>query len=147
MSNSDAHDYIYWRFGRPGDYATPRYRNMNLILADSLTEKDIHEALKAGNSIAYSNNNLIGKEDLLKALFESSVELKLQRTSGSYHHVTMLNRSSLPYYFQIGTKNYILNALDALHLVLPKDMKVADVTVLNMWFGNDEHPVVSLELK
>ena len=31
FANSDAHDYIYWKYGRPGEYEIPRYRNMNLI--------------------------------------------------------------------------------------------------------------------
>ena len=125
----------------------PRYRNMNLIFAENLTENDIREALKAGNSIAYSNNNLIGKEDLLKALFNASVEFKLQRTSSTQHHVTVVNRSSLPYYFKIGNVEHILNANGSLHLTLAKDVNTFEVTVLNMWYGNDEHPAISVELK
>ena len=147
MANSDAHEYIYWKYGRPGDYEIPRYRNMNLILADSLTENDIHEALKAGNTIAYSNNNLIGKADLLEALFEASIEFRIQRTSSTQHHVIAVNHSSLPYYFKIGNTEHILNAMGSLHFTLNKDMQSVEVTVLNMWYGNDEHPVVSFELK
>lgn len=147
MANSDAHEYIYWKYGRPGDYEIPRYRNMNLILAGSLTENDIHEALKAGNTIAYSNNNLIGKADLLEALFEASIEFRIQRTSSTQHHVIAVNRSSLPYYFKVGNTEHILNAMGSLHLTLNKDVQSVEVTVLNMWYGNDEHPVVSFELK
>ena len=147
MANSDAHEFIYWKYGRPCDHEIPRYRNMNLILAESLTENDIRDALKAGNSIAYGNNNLIGKIDLLKALFTASVEFKIQRTSSVQHHITVLNRSSLPYYFRIGKTEYILNAMGSLHFTMPKDQKVADVTILNMWYGNDLHPSVSIDLK
>lgn len=147
MANSDAHEFIYWKYGRPCDHEIPRYRNMNLIFAENLTENDIREALKAGNSIAYSNNNLIGKEDLLKALFSASVEFKLQRTSSTQHHVTVLNRSSLPYYFKIGNADHILNANGSLHLTLAKDVNTFEVTVLNMWHGNDDHPAISVELK
>ena len=147
MANSDAHEFIYWKYGRPCDHEIPRYRNMNLILAESLTENDIRDALKAGNSIAYGNNNLVGKIDLLKALFIASVEFKIQRTSSIQHHITVLNRSSLPYYFRIGNTDYILNAMGSLHLTMPKDQKVADVTILNMWHGNDLHPTVAIDLK
>ena len=147
MANSDAHEYIYWKYGRPGDYEIPRYRNMNLILAGSLTENDIREALKAGNTIAYSNNNLVGRCDLLKALFEASVEFKIQRTASTQHHIIVVNNSSLPYYFKIGNNEHVLNANGTLHLTLPKDLQTFDVTVLNMWYGNDEHPAVSVELK
>ena len=147
MANSDAHEYIYWKYGCPGDNKIPRYRNMNLILAKSLTEDDIRDALKAGNSIAYSNNNLVGKCELLKALFGASVEFKIQRTSSTLHHIIAVNTSSLPYYFKIGNAEHILNANGTLHLTLPKDVQTVDVAVLNMWYGNDEHPVISVKLK
>ena len=120
---------------------------MNLILASSLTENDIREALKAGNTIAYSNNNLVGRCDLLKALFEASVEFRIQRTASTQHHIIVVNNSSLPYYFKIGNNEHLLNANGTLHLTLPKDLQMFDVTVLNMWYGNDEHPAVSVELK
>ena len=48
---------------------------------------------------------------------------------------------------KIGKKEYILNSLGSLHLTLPKDQNIAEVTVLNMWHGNDLHPSVSFELK
>ena len=147
MANSDAHEYIYWKYGRPWDYEIPRYRNMNLILAENLTEKDIREALKAGNSIAYSNNNLVARYDLLEALFKASVEFKIQRTSSTQHHIIVVNSSSLPYFFKIGNNEHVLNANGTLHLTLPKDVQTFDVNVLNMWYGNDEHPVISVELK
>ena len=147
MANSDAHEFIYWKYGRPYDYDIPRYRNMNLILANALTVDDLRDALKAGNSIAYSNNNLIGKSELLKALFTASVEFKIQRTASTQHHVIVTNCSSLPYCFKIGNKEYILNSLGSLHITLPKDKNVAEVTVLNMWHGNNLHPSVTVELK
>ena len=147
MANSDAHEYIYWKYGRPWDYEIPRYRNMNLILAENLTEKDIREALKAGNSIAYSNNNLVARYDLLEALFKASVEFRIQRTSSTQHHIIVVNSSSLPYFFKIGNNEHVLNANATLHLTLPKDVQTFEATILNMWYGNDEHPVVSFKLK
>lgn len=147
MANSDVHDYIYWRYGRSRDFEIPRYRNMNLILAKDLTETDLHEALRKGNTIAYTNNNLIGKSELLKELFRESVEFKIQSTTATKHHVIVTNRSSLPYYFRIGTKEYILNAIGSLHLIIPKEESTIDVMVLNMWNGNDEHPSLFVELK
>lgn len=147
MANSDAHEFIYWKYGRPGDHSIPRYRNMNLILAEELTEEAIHNALKYGNTIAYSNNNLVGRPNLLQVLFTSSVDFKIQRTSSTQHHVTVINNSSLPYYFKIGNKEYILNALGSLHLTLPKDTQSIEVVVLNMWYGNEDHPSVNIDLK
>lgn len=147
FANSDAHDYIYWKYGRPGEYEIPRYRNMNLIIAEDFNENSIHEALKAGNTIAYSNNNLIGKRELLQALFESSVDFKIQSASADKYHVSVVNSSSLPYCLQIGTKTYIINAMGSQQLTLPVGEDVVTVSVQNMWYGNDEHPSISVDLK
>ena len=147
FANSDAHDYIYWKYGRPGEYEIPRYRNMNLIIAEDFNENSIHEALKAGNTIAYSNNNLIGKRELLQALFESSVDFKIQSASADKYHVSVINSSSLPYFLQIGTKTYIINAMGSQQLTLPVGEYVVTVSVQNMWYGNDEHPSISVDLK
>lgn len=147
FATSDAHEYVYWKYGFPDDYEIPRYRNMNLILSDDLNEKSIHEALKEGNTIAYSNNNLIGKCELLQALFESSVDFIILSTKADKHHVSVVNRSSLPYYIQIGTKSYVVNAMGSHQLSLPMGEDSISVTVLNMWYGNDEHPSISVDLK
>lgn len=147
MANSDAHEYIYWKYGRPTDYSIPRYRNMNLIFAKELTVDSLRKALKAGNNIAYSNNNLVGKSELLQALFTACVEFKIQRTDSSQYHINVVNHSSLPYFFKIRNSEHILNSMGSLYIKLPKDMKVADVTILNMWCGNDQHPSVSIKLK
>lgn len=147
MANSDAHEYIYWKYGRPTDYSIPRYRNMNLIFAKELTIDSLRKALKTGNNIAYSNNNLVGKSELLQALFTACVEFKIQRTDSSQYHINVVNHSSLPYFFKIRNSEHILNSMGSLYIKLPKDMKVADVTILNMWCGNDQHPSVSIKLK
>lgn len=149
FADSDAHEYIYWRYGRPGDYEVPRYRNMNLILAKALTENDLQEALKAGNNIAYSNNNLVGKRELLQALFAASVECRPAQTDAAAprRRAMLVNHSSLPYYFRIGEKEYLLNAMSSLTLPVQKEETGVTVTVLNMWCGNDEHPAVTFTLK
>ena len=114
MANSDAHEYIYWKYGRPTDYSIPRYRNMNLIFAKELTVDSLRKALKAGNNIAYSNNNLVGKSELLQALFTACVEFKIQRTDSSHYHINVVNHSSLPYFFKIRNSEHILNSMGSL---------------------------------
>ena len=147
FANSDAHDYIYWKYGRPGEYEIPRYRNMNLIIAEDFNENSIHEALKAGNTIAYSNNNLIGKRELLQALIESSIDFTVLNTIADKYHISIVNRSSLPYYLRIGAKSYIIGAMATLHMTHPMGEDSVTVTVQNMWYGNDEHPSISVDLK
>ena len=117
---------------------------MTLVLAKECTEEAIHKALRKGNTIAYHNNNLIAREELLKGLFEASVTFETQRT-GSQHYITVKNMSSVPYLIQIGNNKYIINALGGLSFKRPKNESEAKVTVLNMWYGNNDHPSVMVK--
>lgn len=145
--NSDAHEYVSWKYGHPRDFEIPRYRNMTLILAEECTEASLHKALKEGNTIAYCNNNLIGREHLLKALFDASVSFELQRTGSREHYITVRNNSSLPYYIQVGGNKYIVNAQGALSFKRSNKEEKAKVTILNMWYGNEEHPSFEISWK
>ena len=145
--NSDAHEYVSWKYGHPRDFEIPRYRNMTLILAKECTEKALHKALKEGNTIAYCNNNLIGREHLLKALFDASVSFELQRTGSREHYITVRNNSSLPYYIQVGGNKYIVNAQGAFSFKRSNKEEKAKVTILNMWYGNEEHPSFEISWK
>ncbi len=145
--NSDAHEYVSWKYGHPRDFEIPRYRNMTLILAKECTEKALHKALKEGNTIAYCNNNLIGREHLLKALFDASVSFELQRTGSRDHYITVRNNSSLPYYIQVGGNKYIVNAQGAFSFKRSNKEDKAKVTILNMWYGNEEHPSFEISWK
>ena len=146
FSNSDAHDYIYWKYEAPAsDGGAIRYRNMTLVLAKKLDDKHIHDALKKGNTLAYGNNTIVGREDLLKALFDASVSFELQRTDTKEHNIIVRNNSSLPYYIQVGGSKYIVNAQGAFSFKRSKNEKEAKVTVLNMWYGNEEHPSITVK--
>ena len=144
FGNTDAHDYVEWIYRMPANANSVRYRNMTLVFAKECTEKAIHKALREGNTIAYHNNNLIGREQLLKDLFEASMTFELQR-SGSSQYVTVKNNSSMPYYIQIGNNKYVVNALGSLAFKRPKNETAAKVTVLNMWYGNNDHPSVEVK--
>ncbi len=148
FSNSDAHDYVSWKYDVPNnERGAVRYRNMTLVLAKKLTDKDIHDALKKGNTIAYGNNNLVGKRELLVELFKASVEFELQHIGSKDKHITITNSSSLPYYIQIGRNKYIINGLSTTHIKRPKNEGEMKVTVLNMWHGNTANPSVFVNVK
>ncbi len=148
FSNTDAHDYVDWIYRTsPSESSIVRYRNMTLVLAKECTEEAIHKALRKGNTIAYHNNNLIAREELLKGLFEASMTFELQRVGSKENYVTVKNISSVPYLIKIGNNKYIVNALGALSFKRPKAETQLNVEVLNMWYGNNDHPIVSVKLK
>ena len=111
-----------------------------------MIKKNIYSRITESIVTAYHNNNLIGREQLLKDLFEASMTFELQR-SGSSQYVTVKNNSSMPYYIQIGNNKYVVNALGSLAFKRPKNETAAKVTVLNMWYGNNEHPTINFNLK
>ena len=83
----------------------------------------------------------------MQELFKESVEFEVQHSGAKKHNVTVINRSSLPYYFQIGKNKYVLNGMGSLYLQRPTKENEVKVTVLNMWCGHDEHPTVMVKLK
>lgn len=147
FSNTDAHDYVDWIYNTsPSEGQIVRYRNMTLVLAKECTEKALHKALKEGNTIAYNNNNLIGKESLLKALFKASITFEKQRTGSTHHYITVKNLSSVPYLLQVGNSKFVVNALGSFMFKRPKSEEQLEVKVLNMWHGNDDHPTLTIHL-
>ena len=71
IGNTDIHDvnehYYDVRFS---------HRPMTLVFAEELTEESIKDALFAGRTAAWWNNEVAGKTEYLEALFQQAVEVK-----------------------------------------------------------------------
>ena len=144
FANSDAHNLIALRFPNAGkDY----FRNMTLILAERCDEQSIHEALKAGRTIAYQANMLIGKEELLSELFKESVTVEVVGEDSKRWKVRITNHSSLPYSLRWeGKKEGAVFGQSSALLNVKKGTKELDITVTNMFYGKEKSPVVSFKL-
>lgn len=144
FSNSDAHNLIALRFPNAGkEY----FRNMTLILAKRCDEKSIHEALKAGRTIAYQANMLIGQEKLLSELFKESVTVEVVGEDSKRWKVRITNHSSLPYSLRWeGKKEGAVFGQSSALLNVKKGTKELDITVTNMFYGKEKSPVVSFKL-
>ena len=145
FATSDAHFLISARFPNAGkEY----YRNMTLILAKDCTEKAIKEALRAGRTIAYSANMLIGSEKLLTELFKACVEVEKVGTDWKKLGVLVRNKSSLPFAVsKDGKKEYIVPAHGTAMVYVGRNDKVLNLTVTNMLCGADKSPKLSFKLK
>lgn len=111
-------------------------RPMTLILASERTEAGIREALEAGRTLAFGFNTICGGEQLLKDFFAASVSAR--KISDDAYMLT--NRTSVPYIIQ-------QNGGDPVFLSPMSTIRVGGAlkfTVLNMFSGKDEHPVVEL---
>ena len=144
FASSDAHYLITARFPNAGkEY----YRNMTLILAKNRTDKAIKEALKAGRTIAYSANMLIGTEKLLLELFEACVEVEKVGTDWKKLGVLVRNKSSLPFAVSKDGKNeYVVPANGTAMVYVGRNDKVLNLTITNMLCGDKKSPKVSFKL-
>ena len=122
-------------------------RNMTIIFAKELTLASIREALEAHRTLCYSFGTLGGDEKLLKEFFEDSVTTKRLSVNkkSKNQRVMLTNCSSLPYTLRIGNDNPIILRPLSSTIVTVKAGKPILCTVLSMWCGADEHPVVKLQ--
>jgi hypothetical protein len=70
MGTSDIHGLIDWLFDIPGG----GHRPVTLVFSKDRSEASIKEALVAGRTVAWFKNLLVGNEEILQSLLDSSVE-------------------------------------------------------------------------
>ena len=93
MGTTDVHGPI----GSAYDFAAGRHRTMTLVFARERTPEAIHEALDARRTVVYYGDVLIGSEDLLRRLVESSVEITDIEQAPRRFTVTLRNNSDLTF--------------------------------------------------
>ena len=126
------------------DYANVEVgRNMTLIFAKEKTLEAMREALEARRTLAYAFGNVAGDEQLLKDFFLACVKFEpVMKDYKNRQIFTITNTTSLPFAFRIGSGNVIW--LDSFSTISLKANAVK-ITVENMWYGVDKHPVVEIK--
>lgn len=145
VANSDAHGLISGTFSGAGkEY----FRNMTLILAKRCDEKSIHEALKAGRTIAYHANMFVGSEKLLAELFEASISVEVIGESKKDFRVRVTNHSSFPYSLRWdGWREAAVYGMSSTVINVAKGKKEFELIPTNMYYGKDKSPKVSFKLR
>lgn len=125
------------------DYANVEVgRNMTLIFAKEKTLEAMREALEARRTLAYAFGNVAGDEQLLKDFFLACVKFEpVMKVYKNRQIFTITNTSSIPFAFRIGGGNVVW--LDPFSTISAKTNNVK-ITVENMWYGVDKHPVVEI---
>lgn len=119
-------------------------RPMTFILAKDKSLESIREALLQRRTIAIAFNNLCGEKQLLEDFFRASVSVV--RVPGSSNIFFLTNPTSIPYYIQLpGSNPLLLDAFSTLKISFGKNAKKLELTVKNMWIGENEHLVVNLK--
>lgn len=143
-ANTDIHDGTAEGYRFKG-----QLRNMTLILAKECTLDALYEALCAKRTIAVSGGYITAKEELLKELFLASVECNVISTnSNGSRTFSLANKSSLLYTFKTSPNALpiTLYPMQSLTLSVAKD-KTYDMTITNMFCGENVNPVINLEVK
>ena len=142
-ANTDVHGTTQDYYGAHG-----LRRNMTLILAKDKSLESIREALEQRRTMGYCAGQIAGEEALLKALFEGSVKFELmgvdKKKKQRYYLIT--NTSSFDYtlYREKAASQWTLPAMSSIRVNFPMKLDLA-VTVMNMWYGADKHPVIKFK--
>lgn len=125
------------------DYANVEVgRNMTLIFAKEKTLEAMREALEARRTLAYAFGNVAGDEQLLKDFFLACVKFEpVMKDYKNRQIFTITNTSSIPFAFRIGGGNVVW--LDPFSTISAKTNNIK-ITVENMWYGVDKHPVLEI---
>ncbi len=95
IGTSDIHGLVDWQF----KIAEGGHRPVTLVFAEERTEEAIEEAVKAGRTIAYFNDLLVGKQVFLVPLIENSLQINKAMYIGTSQvlELEIENISSMPY--------------------------------------------------
>ncbi|MBR5611239.1 MAG: hypothetical protein IKW65_06970 [Bacteroidales bacterium] len=138
FANSDEHGII------SEDYTTC-FRPMTLVLVEENSQNGVKEALLVGRSIAYTDNKFMSTEDLLLDLFEACVDIKMIQHSDKKNVYSCTNKSSFPFVISVnGGGKKVIPPFSTIHFSA-SNKKNLEITILNMWCYEDEHPVLKID--
>ena len=142
-ANTDAHRPTSHDWPAGGEF----FRTMTFIMAKSCTEEDIKEALKAGRTIGYVANNLVGSEKHLAAFINEAVTCRVVAENKKRGEVTysLTNCCSVPFVLHRGKSIHTLAPFTTRNFTL-KDGKLPRFVVDNMWHANEQHPTVVIAI-
>lgn len=144
IANSDIHDIIAETYGHTT-------RPMTLVFAKERTKESLKEAMFDARTLAYFNNTLAGREDLLRQLFEASISLgKPYHENEKYEWLEIRNISDVPFQMINGTDGvadeFTIEANSITSLRINKETNTTmEWDVKNMLTGYEEYLHVVLE--
>ena len=156
LATSDIHGIVDWQFEIPNG----GHRPVTLAFAVEHSKEGLHEALKMGRTIAYFKNNLIGREEVMSPLLDSSLVV----TEATYPFttdvlgMTIENRTSTPFTLN-NTSEYSLHehtnliripAHSSIAIQVKTEVRMEEVLltfdVLNAFTAPGENPSISFSI-
>lgn len=73
------------------------HRDMTLVFAKDLSDDSLKEALRAGRTIAWANDILAGRPDLLRQFIHACIKVEFVKETAYSVHFRLFNDSAVPY--------------------------------------------------
>lgn len=120
-------------------------RNITLILAKEKTLEAVKDALVNRRTIAYGFDQIAGEESLIKDLFNACVTAEFVRVDSKGNTIfNLTNMSSLVFAVSMnGSNPHWLDAFSTIPMKIKSDE--IELKILNMWCGEDMHPVMKVK--
>jgi len=144
IANSDEHDIISENYGHTT-------RPMTLVFAKERTRESLKEAMFDSRTLAYFNNILGGRKDLLSKVFEASISIsKPYYENDNYSWVEITNNSDVSFKMINGTEGvadaFTIAANAVTTLMIKKGSgNTFEWDVENMLTGYEEYLHVSID--
>ncbi len=157
MGTSDIHGLVDWKY----KIADGGHRPVSLVLATDRSATAIEEALRAGRSIAFFKDLLIGKTEYVRPMIKSCLQVGEATYQGpssvvsvpiknvSNAMITLQNQSDYTFHahsdmVQVPPMSEIILEVKTLEQV---DQFALPFSVLSAVIGKNKHPVVEWEVK
>lgn len=133
ISNSDIHDVAGYFYDLEKEH-----RPMTLVFAKERNLQSLKEAMFEHRTLAYFNNKLAGKKELLEAIFKASISAEpTGKTDNKNHELyEVKNISSIPFIVE-NMKGQVVTIPAESTLVLPLELSdYQELTVQNLYTGS-----------
>ena len=157
LGTSDIHGIVDWQYRIPSG----GHRPVTLVFAREKTKSSLKRALQQGQTVVWFKKRLIGKEDFLIPLINSTLKIRSAKyfANTTVAHVTISNNSDAPYTLRNQSKYDFYNLID-LVMIPPHGEVNIDVRtieklrkfelqfeILSALTAPNTHPILNLIVK
>lgn len=145
LCNTDIHGIISDKYNLTGSV---KFRPMTLVLSKDRSVEGLREALFAGRTVLFFNNQLIGKEEYVKAIFASSLTAQKKYENnwgGCIWEVE--NSSEVPYIMDINNRITTIPANCKVLIQADKDATELRGAVKNIFTNMFTNPTLAITIK
>ena len=140
---TDSHYPTYYHYDMEKDH-----RDMTIIFAKDKSDESLKEALRAGRTIAWANNILAGRPELLRTFIHSCIKVKSVDNQGSHIRFRLVNESDIPFVLENANPQEIIRIPARGYAELRRRVSDLDgnYSVTNTYVTSTKHLEIPLSL-